>query len=173
MEIKRIGKKVIDKEKITRKIDKILSLRGEGFSQSRVARELKIERSFISRVERIGEVRKGEKIALIGFPVKNKNELEELAKEFGLEFVFLLQEEERWEYIKHKSGLELFNNLMEMMVKLKEFDLIIFLGSDMRLDLVGKLMEGKTVGIELGESPIEKDVYVDPEDIREVINSFS
>jgi transcriptional regulator with XRE-family HTH domain len=150
-----------------------LNLREDGYSQSRVAKEVGVERSFISRLESIGEIRKGDKIALVGFPVENKLELTKLAREYGIEYILLMTEEERWSFIENKSGLKLFNQIMEIMVKLKEFDLIIFLGSDMRLDLIDKLMDGKIVGIELGESPITEDKYVDIEKVIKIIKSFA
>lgn len=76
----RVGDKVIYKKKIERTITKILKMREKGLSQSKVAGEINVERSFISRLESIGEVRKGEKIALIGFPIANKQEITEIAK---------------------------------------------------------------------------------------------
>ncbi|WP_041605695.1 transcriptional regulator [Halothermothrix orenii] len=169
----RVGDKVIYKKKIERTITKILKMREKGLSQSKVAGEINVERSFISRLESIGEVRKGEKIALIGFPIANKQEITEIAKKNGVEFILLLTEEERWDFIKNKSSLEIFNLLMEILTRLKEFDLLIFLGSDMRLDLVDKLMDGKIVGIELGNSPLKENIYVDPDRIEEIIKNFS
>jgi len=148
-------------------------LTGSCYSQSKVAREIGVERSFISRVEKLGEVRKGKKIALVGFPVKNKDELIELGRKCGLEYMLLMTEKERWGFIENKSGLELFNQIMEILVKLREFELIIFLGSDMRLDLIENLIEGNIIGIELGESPLKEDKYVDPARVEEIIKTFT
>ncbi len=173
MEFLRIGDKVINNKRIERVINKILKMREKGYSQSRVAREINVDRSFISRLESIGEIRKGNKIALVGFPVKNKEELITLGQEYGLEYIFILQEKERWNFIENRTGLELFNTIMEIMVKLKDFDLVIFLGSDMRLDLIDKLMDGKIVGIELGQSPLKEDKYVDPEVIKKLLVEFA
>ena len=172
MDFLRIGDKVINNKKIFRNIKKILKYREKGYSQSKVAEEIKVDRSFISRLESLGEIRKGDEIALVGFPVANKNELLNIARKYGLEYVLLMTEEERWNFIKNKDGLELFNQLMEIIVKLKEFDLVIFLGSDMRLDLVDKLLDGKIIGIELGESPINEDKFVDPGKIKNVLDCF-
>ena len=169
MDFSRIG----DKKKINRTVQKILKLREKGFSQSKVAQEIGVDRSFVSRLESIGEIRKGDKIALVGFPVGNKEELLEVADSYGLEYILILSEDERWNFIKNKDNLELFNDLMEIIVRLKEFDLIIFLGSDMRLDLVDKLMDGKIIGIEIGQSPISEDKYVDPAEITEILDTFS
>ena len=173
MDFSRIGDKIVNNKKINRTVQKILKLREKGFSQSKVAQEIGVDRSFVSRLESIGEIRKGDKIALVGFPVGNKEELLEVADSYGLEYILILSEDERWNFIKNKDNLELFNDLMEIIVRLKEFDLIIFLGSDMRLDLVDKLMDGKIIGIEIGQSPISEDKYVDPAEITEILDTFS
>ncbi|MCK4777826.1 MAG: hypothetical protein KAS39_05555 [Actinomycetia bacterium] len=51
MEIVRVGKKVISKDKIVNLISKILKLRSNGSTQLEVAKDLGIERSFISHLE--------------------------------------------------------------------------------------------------------------------------
>ena len=172
MKFYRIGDKVINSKYLDKTISKILKLRQSGLSQSKVADELGIERSFISRLESIGEIRRGNKIALVGFPVENKEEISQLAKDAGLEYVLVMTEEERWDFIQEKTGLQLFEEVIEILVELKEYDLTIFLGSDMRLDLVDKLLDGKVIGIKLGESPIKEDKYVDPAQIKKILNSF-
>ena len=172
MNFSRIGNKIINNNKINRTIEKILELREKGYSQTKVAEEIGVNRSFISRVESLGEIRKGDKIALVGFPVANKKELMEIASHYGLDYTLLLTEKERWEFINQKDGLDLFNEVIEIIVKLKEFDLTIFLGSDMRLDLVDKLLDGKIIGIEIGNSPINENKYVKPKDIIKVLNTF-
>lgn len=171
VELIRIGDKVINKDKIYRSITKILELRSQGLSQSEVAKALNSERTFISRLESMGEVHKGSRIALIGFPIANKEEIHQMAINIGVEFIFLMSEDERWSFLK-KNGLQLFNQLMEIMVQLKEFDLVIFLGSDMRIDLADTLLEGKVVGIELGTSPITEDKYVDSDVLQDIIQQF-
>ncbi len=166
-----MGDKVINKNKIIRTITKILELRSQGLSQTEVAKALNLERTFISRLESIGEVHKGKRVALVGFPVANKDEIQRMAINIGIEFVFLLSEDERWSFLE-KNGLQLFNQLMEILIQLQEFDLVIFLGSDMRIDLADTLLEGKVVGIELGRSPITEDQYVDIDVLENVILQF-
>ena len=172
MKFSRIGNKIINNKQIEKIVEKVIAMREKGYSQSRVADEIGVERSFISRLESIGEIRKGKKIALVGFPIKNKEEIMGLGYKYGLDYIFLMTEEERWSFIEKKSGLDLFNQLMEIIVKLKEFDLIIFLGSDMRLDLIEKLIDGNIIGVELGESPIQEDKYVEVDKIEDIIDSF-
>lgn len=171
MDLIRIGEKVINKSKISRMISKVLELRNQGMSQIDVAKELHLERTFISRLESLGEVHKGRRVALIGFPVGNKAEIQQLSLEMGVEFVYLMSEDERWVFLEN-NGLNIVNQIMDLMVHLKDFDLIIFLGSDMRIDLADTLLPGEVVGIELGVSPIKEDKFVDIEILRDVIAQF-
>ena len=169
MQFIRIGEKVISKEKLNREINKILELRTKGVTQEGVARKLGVERTFVSRLESLGEIRKGKKIALIGFPIKNKEELTSLAKELGIEYVLLLTQEERFEFIKKKTKSELFNEVMEIIVNLADFDLIIFMGSDMRVPVVEKIFSVQVIGIIIGHSPIKESKYVNPGEIIEIV----
>jgi len=169
MQFIRIGEKVISKEKLNKEINKILELRTEGVTQEGVARKLGVERTFVSRLESLGEIRKGKKIALIGFPVKNKEELTHLAEELGIEFVLLLTQEERFEFINKKTKNKLFNEVMEIIVNLADFDLIIFMGSDMRVPVVEKIFSVQVIGIIIGHSPIKESKYVSPEKITEIV----
>ena len=169
MQFIRIGEKVISKEKLNREINKILELRTKGVTQEGVARKLGVERTFVSRLESLGEIRKGKKIALIGFPIKNKEELTSLAKELGIEYVLLLTQEERFDFIEKKGKNELFNEIVEIIVNLADFDLIIFMGSDMRVPIVEKIFSVQVIGIIIGHSPIKESKYVNPEMIIEIV----
>ena len=169
MQFIRVGEKIICKEKLDREIDKILELRAKGITQEGVARKLGVERTFVSRLESLGEIRKGKKIALVGFPIKNKEELTHLAEKLGIEYVFLLTQEERFEFIKKKGKSELFNEIIEIIVNLSDFDLIIFMGSDMRVPLVEKIFSIQVIGIVIGHSPIKESKYVHPEKIIEIV----
>ena len=172
MQFIRIGEKVISKEKLNKEINKILELRTKGVTQEGVARKLGVERTFVSRLESLGEIRKGKKIALIGFPIKNKEELTLLAEKLGIEYVLLLTQEERFDFIKRKTKSELFNEVMEIIVNLADFDLIIFMGSDMRVPVVEKIFSVQVIGIVIGHSPIKESQYVNPEKIIEIVKQI-
>lgn len=173
MELMRIGDKVVDRSKVFRVVDKILELRASGLSQQDVANKLEIDRTFVSRLESIGEVRKGRKIALIGFPVQNRGDLEAVAQAEGLDLIWLMTEAERNHFINTKSGKDLLNDIMAVISKARECDSVIFLGSDMRIDLVEAIVgHSPVIGIQIGDSPITEDKYVDPEQIRAVIRSL-
>ncbi|GFR35632.1 helix-turn-helix domain-containing protein [Thermobrachium celere] len=70
MDFVKIGDKIISKSRINKKIDEIIELRSKGYSQQEVAKELDIDRTFISRLESLGEVRKGGRYS--GYWVSNK-----------------------------------------------------------------------------------------------------
>ena len=161
LDIVRIGDKVIDINKIYRNINKIIELRIRGKSQQEIADILGIHRTFISRLEGLGEIRKGKSVALIGFPIKNKEELENLCLKYGVEYNFLMSEEERWNFIQDKSGLELFNRVLYIIAELRNYDLIITLFSDMRNSLVHKLLDKEIISIDIGQSPLTEDVEID------------
>lgn len=172
MDLIRIGDKMVSKAKIVRAIDKILELRADGLSQQAVADQLGIDRSFVSRLETMGEVRKGGKIALIGFPIKNKAELEEIARAEGVDLVLIMNDQERWGYVRDRSGADLLNELMAIISQARDCDAVIFLGSDMRLRLVEAILGQKMVGIQIGTSPITEDKFVDPDMIRQLIRDL-
>ena len=172
MQFIRIGEKVISKDKLNKEITKILELRNKGVTQEGVARKLGIERTFVSRLESLGEIRKGNRIALIGFPIKNKEEITLLAEKLGIEYVLCLTQEERFEFIKKKGKNELFDEIMEIIVNLADFDLIIFMGSDMRVPIVEKIFSVQVIGIVIGHSPIKESQYVNPEKITEIVKQI-
>lgn len=172
MKLIRVGDKIINLQKVSSLVDKIIRLRSNGSTQADVASLLGVERSFISHLEGLGEVRKGKRMALVGFPIENKEEIEELALEFGLDFVYLLSEKERLSFAERQSRIDLFNELFEMIAKLKEYDVVIFLGSDMRISLVEKILDKEVLGISIGKSPIKEDCYVSPIQLRKIFEDL-
>jgi transcriptional regulator with XRE-family HTH domain len=169
MDIVRIGPKVVDRRKIDLVLDRILEERQRGASQDEVARKLKLDRTFISRLEKLGEVRRGKRIAIVGFPVANRDELEDVARQEGVEFTLLLTDHERWEYVQKKSGLELFNDIMRLIADARQCDVVILLGSDRRVQLLQGLVDRDVVSVELGPSPLRGDVWFPPERLRNLI----
>ena len=166
----RIGDKLISRKKIMRTVERILELRSQGSSQQEAADMLGLDRSFVSRLEGAGEVRKGERLALIGFPILNVEELWSIAISEGVEFILILNEKQRWHYVTRRTGADLFNEVAEMLAGLRQFDAVIFLGSDRRLRWAESVWDN-VLGVEIGASPITEDKYVDPELVRELIRS--
>jgi transcriptional regulator with XRE-family HTH domain len=169
LKLVRIGDKIISYDRISKTIDRILSMRSEGFAQQEVADKLDIDRSFVSRLESLGEIRKGERIALVGFPVANKEDLAKVALGLGVDFVYLLNDSERWEFVEQKSGVALLNDVMKLISEMRQFDTVIFIGSDMRIRLVEAILGKEVISVQIGESPITEDKYVDPDILRDLI----
>lgn len=169
MDIIRIQDKIISQQKINDSITKILQLRALGYSQQEVADRMSVDRTFISRLEGIGELRKGKTIACIGFPIKNKTEIQAILEEEGVEFIMLMTEEEMQTYVEQRSGKEMLNELMDLIGKMHSFDTIIAIGSDKRIKLIQGLLDSEVICVEIGTSPITEDKWVDPGEIRKIL----
>lgn len=174
MDFVRIGDKVISRQKIDEAIDAILTRRAKGESQADVAAEMGVDRTFISRLETLGELRKGGSIALIGFPISNCDEIREVAKSEGVDFTLVMSDQERWAFVRDRSGINLLNDLMELMAMIRRFDKVIFVGSDKRLEIMKGLVDRSTevATIVIGRSPMSGDVYLNPDSLRQVIRSM-
>lgn len=167
----RIGDKIISMEKLIRSLTQIMSLRSEGMSQQEVANRYGVDRSFISRLEGLGAVRRGESIAVVGFPLQNKDEIHSLLEELGVDFSLLMTNEERWRFVKEKSGLELLNQVMDLVAQVRTYDVVVLIGSRQRINWSAALLDKEVLGIDLGESPLTEDKYVDPDHLRKLILS--
>ncbi len=170
MDIIRIQDKIISWQKIETMLKKILQLRARGFSQQEIAERLGIDRTFISRLEGIGELRKGQSIACIGFPIKNKAQIEKLLEDEGLDFILIMSEKERLDYVNSRSGKELLNELMDLISKVRQHELVILIGSDERIKLIESMLDVQVLSIEIGASPITQDKWVDPGEIKKILD---
>jgi len=168
----RIGDKVINPDRIYRMVDRMLELRTQGHSQQEVAEILEVDRTLISRLETVGEMRKGKKLALVGFPVKNGPELTELATGEGVDFILLMSDQERLNFARNQNGIEVLNQVMRLIARARACDAVIFIGSDLRLKMVEALVGPHVIGIEIGRSPMSEDVYVSPDEVRSLIRSL-
>lgn len=172
MEFFRIGEKLISKDKLLRVIDRILTMRASGLTQQEVADKIGVDRTFISRLEAIAEVRKGGLIGIIGFPLGNKSELEAVCEKFGVDYTMIMTDKERWDFIQSTSGLKLINAIMDIIAKLRDFDIVIMIGSDMRIRLAEALLGDTVIGVEIGQSPIEKDVYFNTQNLIDLMKNL-
>lgn len=172
MDLIRIGDKLISMEKIIESIEEMLKLRRQGLSQAEVAKRFDTDRTFVSRLENLGEVRKGKTIALVGFPIKNIDEIRDLAVQEGVDYVLLMTDKERWDFVYEKTGIELLNEVMGLIYKVRQYDVVIIIGSEQRLRLFKALLDKEVVSISIGKSPITQDKYIDPDSLREVIRKL-
>lgn len=172
MELIRLGEKIISRRKIDQIIGEILNLRAKGLSQTEVASRLGVDRTLVCRLENLGEIRKGRSLAVVGFPILNKKEIQEVLEREGVDFIFLMSEEERWEFIKQKSGVDLFDSIMEMIARAHSFDQVVVIGSNQRIKIFEAVLDKEVVGFEIGESPIQEDKYVETAEIIELVRAI-
>jgi hypothetical protein len=166
----RIGEKVVSQEKLFDALVDILADREAGATQEEVARSHGVQRSFVSFLETLGEVRRGARIALVGFPVANAEEVRGLAEEHGVDFVLVFNQAER-EDIEGSSGGEVFNRLLETLATLRDYDVIILAASDWRIELIERILGKEVVGIPLGHTPLRADVSLDIAELEQILVS--
>lgn len=168
----RVGDKLLNRDKLDMTIDRIFELRMSGIAQQEVAQRVGCDRSFISRLESLAEVRKGGSLAVIGFPLENTGELQELCRTLGVEYTLLMTDSERWGKIQSFDGQSLLNWLMKIIAEMNDYDYVIMIGSDMRIRLAEAILGEKVFGVLIGGSPITEDYYLDPEKLKELIISI-
>ena len=172
MNFYRIQDKIVSWQQIERTLQKILQMRSRGFSQQETADRLNVDRTFISRLESIGELRKGQSIACVGFPVLNKAEIEDILQQAGVDYIFLMTEQERLDFVNRLSGKELLNQLMDLVARIRTYDVVILMGSDERLKLMEGVLNSQVISIELGVSPLTEDKWVDPAVVKRILRSI-
>jgi hypothetical protein len=168
----RIGDKVVSREKLIDAIGEILADREGGATQEEAARTHGVQRSFISFLESLGEVRRGPRIALVAFPVANAQEVTALAEEMAVDFVLVFSQEQR-ESIESGSATDAFNRLLETLATLRDHDVIILMASDWRVELIERILGREVVGVELGQTPLREDVTVDLDDLRALLEGVT
>lgn len=172
MDFYRIGDKLISTEKAVRTLERIFQLRASGMSQQEVANRVGCDRTLISRLETMAEVRKGGSLAVIGFPLANVEEIKQVCDTLGVEYTLLLNDKERWEFVESMSGQQLLNWLMELMSDMRLYDNVIVIGSDMRIRLAEAILGDMVIGLEIGKSPIKEDIYISPQKLTQVITTI-
>lgn len=170
MRLYRIGDKVVSREKLTRIVGDILAARERGATQEEVAAEIGVQRTFVSFLESLGEVRRGLKVGLVAFPIANVSEVRALAEDKGLDLTLVLSQQER-EDVEHSSAAELFNQVLEILAEVRDFDVIVLLASDYRIKTVEKILGREVVGIPLGPSPLRHDVTVDLDELSALLDT--
>lgn len=168
MKLFRIGDKVVSENKLHDAIAAILEEREAGATQEDVARTHQVQRSFVSFLETLGEVRRGDRIALVGFPVANAAAVTQLAEKYALDFVLVLSQEQR-EAVESGDATRVFNSLLETIAVLRDYDTVVLLASDWRIKTMEKILGAEVVGIPLGASPLRRAVDVDLVELEAVL----
>lgn len=167
----RIGEKVISREKLVDAVDSILADREAGATQEEAARAAGVTRSVVSFLETLGEVRRGPRVALVGFPVANCAEVEAVAERHAVDFVLVMSQAQR-ESIEAGSSTNVFNRLLETLATLRDFDTVLLMASDWRIATIEKILGSEVVGIPLGSSPLREDRTVDVEELDRVLDGI-
>lgn len=170
MRLFRIGDKVVSRNKLVDSIDGILEHRESGATQEEAARQAGVQRSFVSFLETLGEVRRGPRVALVAFPVQNCDEVRALADTYALDFVLVVSQAER-ESIESGDASRIFNQLLETLAALRDFDTVVLVASDWRVKTIERILGAEIVGIELGASPLREDQHVDTAELARVLDA--
>jgi hypothetical protein len=170
MDLIRIGDKLISLSKITTMVEEIFSARSRGLSQSEVSTQFGLDRAFVSRLETLGEVRRGRSIAVIGFPVANRAEVEAVAERLGVDFVWLMTDQERRAFAESRTGVELVNEIFRLARQVRQFDTVVLMASNARVRLLAALLDTQAVvPVILGQTPLNQDVVVDKDMLESII----
>ncbi len=165
----RVGEKLISLDKTTRIAEKVLELREQGFSQQETSRRLQLDRSFVSRLESIGEIRKGNRVAVIGFPLANSAEITELCRVYELDFYLILNNSERWAMVQDQQALDFFNRMLDLVARLRQFDVMIMVTSEKWYKLAEALVDIQIIHLDLGPTPIEEDRYFATKRLEDIL----
>jgi len=166
----RIGDKVVSEDKLQDAVRSILEERESGATQEDAARAHGVQRSFVSFLETLGEVRRGDKVALVGFPIANAEDVKRLAESHSLDFVLVLSQDER-ESIESGDATRVFNQLLETVAALRDYDTLVLIASDWRIRTMERILGTEVVGIPLGASPLRADVPVDLQELDGILTS--
>ncbi len=170
MDLIRIGDKLISLEKIHNMVAEIFEARSKGLTQAEVSMQFGLDRTLVSRLETLGEIRRGRSVALVGFPVANKAELYELADRLGVDFVWLMTDGERREFAESRTGVELVNEIFELARQVRSHDTVILMASNTRIRLLTALLDvDAVVPMILGETPLNRDITVDVNVLESII----
>jgi transcriptional regulator with XRE-family HTH domain len=172
LKLYRIGDKIVSREKLADAIDEILADREAGATQEEVARSHGVQRSFVSFLESLGEVRRGARVALVGFPVANAEQVTQLAEKLGVDFTLVFSQAER-ESIESGSATDVFNRLLETLATLRDYDVIVLMASDWRIELIERILGREVIAIELGHTPIREDVEVDLAELEKLLTDVT
>lgn len=172
MRLYRIGDKVVSREKLLDAVDAILADREDGATQEEAARDASVQRSFVSFLETLGEIRRGGRVAVVGFPVANVAEVRELCDRFAVDFSLILSQGER-ESIEAGDATTVFNMLLETLAELRDYEVVVMIASDWRIKTIERILGTEIVGLELGTTPLREDKQVDTAQLEQILEAVT
>jgi hypothetical protein len=172
MRFYRIGDKVVGRDKIIDQVEAILADREGGATQHEAAASHGVDRSFVSWLENLGEVRRGKRVALIAFPVANVDDVKRVCDEHGVELALVVSQAEREGFEAGRAD-RMFNLVLDTLAQLKDFDVVIILASTKRTGAIEKILGREVIARTLGPSPLRHDVEVDLEELTDLLDAVT
>jgi hypothetical protein len=170
MRFYRIGDKVVGRNKLFDRIEAILIDREGGATQHEAALAHDTDRSFISWLETLGEVRRGKRVAFIAFPVANVADVRRVCDEHAIELAIVVSQAER-EGIEAGRADEVFNLVLDTLADLKDFDTVVIFASTKRTGAIEKILGREVIARTLGPSPLRHDVEVDLGELSDLLDA--
>lgn len=170
MRFYRIGDKVVGHDKLVDRIEALLTDREGGATQHDAASVHGVDRSFISWLETLGEVRRGKRVAFIAFPVANVDEVRRALDEYGVEFSLVISQAEREGFETGRAD-DVFNMVLDTLARLKDYDVVIIFASTKRTGSIEKILGREVIARPLGPSPLRHDVEVDVSELRDLLDA--
>jgi len=146
--------------------------RERGATQADAAKSHGVERTFVSWLENLGEVRRGRRVALIAFPVANGDEVRALAEDRGIDLTLIMSQAER-EGLEGAPADQVFNQVLDTLATLKDYDVLVLLASDWRVGTIEKILGREVVAVTLGPSPLRHDVTVDLAELADILDGVT
>lgn len=172
MRFYRIGDKVVGRDKIVDQVEAILADREGGATQHEAALAHGVDRSFVSWLETLGEVRRGKRVALIAFPVANVGEVKSVCDAHGVELSVVVSQAEREGFEAGRAD-RMFNMVLDTLADLKDFDVVIIMASTKRTGSIEKILGREVIARTLGPSPLRHDVTVDLDELTDLLDAVT
>jgi len=170
MRFYRIGDKVVGRDKLVDQIEAILIDREGGATQHEAATAHGVDRSFVSWLETLGEVRRGKRVALVAFPVANAVDVRRVCDEHGVELAMIVSQAEREGFEAGRADA-VFNMVLDTLADLKDFDTVVILASTKRTGAIEKILGREVISRPLGASPLRHDVEVDLDELSDLLDA--
>jgi soluble P-type ATPase len=75
--------------------------------------------------------------------------------------------------MSESRGDAIFNQVLETLATLKDFDVLVLLASDWRIGTLEKILGREVVAVNLGHSPLKEDVTVDLEELEGILDGVT
>lgn len=163
MEFVRIGRKIVNRRKIISLVKEMLKKRSKGATQAEVASSFGVERAFVSYLEGLGEVRRGKSVAIFGFNIENKKEVEQIAGECGVDYTYLTQ------------GKDLPNSqeTLSLLTRLKDFDVVVGINGGKENRAVEKILGREIISVPISQNSSASEKQVALAELKKALVSLT